>query len=316
MQTTTREAIVLPAGGGDQWWLLSDLLTIKASAKQTQGRFTVWEETCPPQAGPPPHRHSREDEMFYIIDGELTFTLFDESFVGGPGTAVYLPIGSLHTFHNHTDKPTRFLMISTNDSFEQFTAELGYRAENVPPPQGPPDEAMLGKVMAACKARGIEVFPEHRPTKQMPARGADAAYWVLGEHVTFKLTSDQTKGNFSIFEITSQVGGGVPPHSHDEMDEMFYILSGQYQFFIDGQSRLLKAGDFAMVPAGMFHTFRNPGPGVAKMLDIHTPGGFEAFFLDCGVPVVAGQPAPVLAPPDPAAMMSLLTKHKMQMPPM
>lgn len=310
---TTRQPIIVPAGKGPSWWLIMDKMILLADAAWTHGRFTAWESICLPGGGPPPHTHSREDELFYIIEGELTFTLFDQTILGKPGTAVYLPAGSLHTFHNHTDKPTRYFLISTGDSFQAFVSELGFRTEVLPVPV-PPDEKEFGRIVRICHERGMELFLDHKPTTVAPEKGPDEVYWVLGSKVTMKLTGDQTQGNFCVVEVTCQMGDAVPPHSHTEKDELFYVLEGQFQFTLNGQSRLLKAGDFAFVPAGVFHSFHNPGPSVSRLLDIHTPGGFEAFFREVGIPAKPGEPVPAIAPPPMEVLSAILAKHQMQMP--
>ena len=104
-------ATIIPPGEGPQYWLLTDHQTLKLTADQTGGKFAMAESGIPPGGGPPPHIHHREDELFYILEGEYAFTLGDQRLRGGPGTVAFLPRGIVHQFKNMTDKPGRFVLI-------------------------------------------------------------------------------------------------------------------------------------------------------------------------------------------------------------
>ena len=58
--------------------------------------------------------------------------------------------------------------------------------------------------------------------------GEGRSLWVLGELVTYKTTSEQTGGAYSLFEVTTQPGTGPPPHVQHLEDESFYVLEGEY----------------------------------------------------------------------------------------
>jgi quercetin dioxygenase-like cupin family protein len=108
--------------------------------------------------------------------------------------------------------------------------------------------------------------------------------WVMGEMVTCKITSDQTSGAYSLFEITTQPGDGPPPHVQHWEDEAFYVLEGEYEF-LDGD-RAIRAGvgSLIYVPSGNLHTHKNVGEKPGRMLVSQTPGGaHERFFEELAV---------------------------------
>ena len=110
--------------------------------------------------------------------------------------------------------------------------------------------------------------------------------WVMGEMVTCKVTSDQTSGAYSLFEITTQPGDGPPPHVQHWEDESFYVLEGEYQFLVEG--RTIRAGERSLlyVPKGNAHTHKNVGDEPGRMLVSQRPGGsHERFFEEIGEPV-------------------------------
>jgi mannose-6-phosphate isomerase-like protein (cupin superfamily) len=70
------------------------------------------------RGGPPIHAHTDEDDSFYILEGELTFTVEGEEVVAGPGTFVLVPPGLQHTFKNDTDEVVRMLNIHAPAGFD------------------------------------------------------------------------------------------------------------------------------------------------------------------------------------------------------
>ncbi len=106
---------------------------------------------------------------------------------------------------------------------------------------------------------------------------------VLGELVTYKVTSDQTGGAYSLFEVASRPGTGAPPHVQHRQDEAFYVLEGDYEFLVEDRTLRMPAGSLLYVPKGNLHAHKNVGEGMGRMLVIQTPGGLhERFFEEVG----------------------------------
>lgn len=304
-------AIVLAPSEGDKFWIVGDHLTFKITAEQTGGRFAVAQTYIPVDAGPPPHIHGREDELFYVLEGTMMFMDNTHTFTAGPGSAVYLPKGIPHTFKNIGDKPARCILIAAPAGFETFVAECGERISEIPHPKqvGPAD---VQKLLAGCGKYGLSIVPTHQPIGEKAYPDRSRTLWVLGELVTLKLDSHATNGSFCVAEITSQPGGGVPPHLHQNVDEFFYVLDGEYTFLLDGKPTQASAGTFVFVPAGTFHGFTNTGQSAAKLVDFHTPGKFDQFFEECGIPCTDVNQRPELAPPDTDALLAIFNKHGME----
>jgi mannose-6-phosphate isomerase-like protein (cupin superfamily) len=107
--------------------------------------------------------------------------------------------------------------------------------------------------------------------------------WVLGELVTYKITSYQTGGAYSLFEVVTQPGGGPPAHVQHREDEAFYILEGEYEFLVEGRTISAGAGSLVYVPKGNLHTHKSVGEESGTMLVSQTPGGLhERFFKEVG----------------------------------
>ena len=148
--------IVAGPGEGEALWFLGILATVKSSAETTGGAVAVIEHQAPRGAGSPLHVHSREDEWFYVLEGELTFWVGGEVSVAPAGTFVFGPKGIPHTFIVSSEE-ARFLLVTEPAGFEQFMRAVGEpaaRLEIPPPATEPPDVAAL---TAAAAQYGIEI---------------------------------------------------------------------------------------------------------------------------------------------------------------
>jgi mannose-6-phosphate isomerase-like protein (cupin superfamily) len=116
---------------------------------------------------------------------------------------------------------------------------------------------------------------------------------VLGELLTRKVPSQRTGGAYSLFEVTTQVGAGPPPHVQHREDEAFYVLAGEYEFLVDGTTSRAGSGSLVYVPKGALHAHRNVGEVPGRMLATHTPGDlYDHFFESAGRPVDADDSEP------------------------
>lgn len=151
------QPIALGEGEGEALWFLGVLATIKAGGEATEGRFAVIENLAPKGHGAPLHVHSREDEWFYIREGELTFWVGGRRIEASAGAFVYGPRGIPHTFMV-TSVQARFLVGVEPAGFEDFVRALAEpaRTRTLPPETvTPPDPARLTAVAAEY---GIEIL--------------------------------------------------------------------------------------------------------------------------------------------------------------
>jgi quercetin dioxygenase-like cupin family protein len=92
---------------------------------ESGGGFSLVEHPISPRAlAAPLHRHTREDEYSYVLEGRLGALLGDEVVRGGPGDLIFKPRGQWHTFWNDGDEPARILEIISPAGFERFFEEV------------------------------------------------------------------------------------------------------------------------------------------------------------------------------------------------
>jgi len=80
------------------FWSRDALWIYHATSEDTVGRQTIVEVLCPQGAEPGPHTHAESDESFYVLDGEASFTVGEQTIDGSPGSFVYIPRNTRHTF--------------------------------------------------------------------------------------------------------------------------------------------------------------------------------------------------------------------------
>jgi quercetin dioxygenase-like cupin family protein len=131
-------------------WFLGALSQVRLSGEQTGGAFSMVEILVRHGNGSPVHVHDRDDETFFVLDGELRVIVGEEEHAAGPGTVAVLPRRVRHA-HVVTSATARFLSLHTPGGFERFAAEVGQPAQALtlpPEPAGPPDAAALAQVAA------------------------------------------------------------------------------------------------------------------------------------------------------------------------
>ena len=104
---------------------VGDLYRFLATGDDTNGKYALLEATVPPGGGPPPHVHSREEEGFYILEGEITFTMGDKRLVASAGMFANMPVGTPHSFKNESDKPAKMLISVAPAGLEKMYFEFG-----------------------------------------------------------------------------------------------------------------------------------------------------------------------------------------------
>ena len=106
-------------------------LTMLCEARETGGAWSLFEEEVPTGMGPPPHRHDW-DEAYYILRGEVDFTINGEPVRSGPGDFNYLPRGTVHGFKGASETPARVLIFAAPAHGSEFFQELSTQIKNLP----------------------------------------------------------------------------------------------------------------------------------------------------------------------------------------
>lgn len=124
MQAPPFQGMLTPSEEGRTLNVLGETISVKAGPAETAGAYAVVEERSPPGGGSPMHTHTTEDEIFYVLEGQLEFRLGQETWVADPGTVAILPRGIAHSFRNIGSTSSRVLVVITPGHFLKFFEEL------------------------------------------------------------------------------------------------------------------------------------------------------------------------------------------------
>src|SRR5215204_381955 len=145
---------------GEAWWWVGVLATIKATSEQTGGRYTLVEILAPEGYPGVLHVHHREGEGFWILEGELTFYVGDQTMKARAGSFLFGPKDVPHAFTVDSG-PARLLFILSPAGFEELVRDMGEpaREPTVPPqPEAPPSEAEMQQMAAIGAQHGVELL--------------------------------------------------------------------------------------------------------------------------------------------------------------
>jgi quercetin dioxygenase-like cupin family protein len=117
---------------------------------------------------------------------------------------------------------------------------------------------------------------ETAPVHIAPGGGSLVDLGGLGVH--FKVRGAETGGRFAVVEHPVEPGVIVDPHIHRNEDELSYVLNGTIWARVGDQEVEAAAGSYVWKPRGVLHTFWNPGPEPARILEVISPAGFERLF--------------------------------------
>ena len=146
-----------PVATGPAFWGPGDHYTFLVTGEETGGAYFAMEALVPPGGGPPPHIHTREDETFYVLEGEIEFLLGEETILAGPGDFVNVPRQTVHRFLNVGAETARLVLTFTPAGIDRWFAEILDAAPNEIRPEDVPDnvDEVAARYVATAPAYGI-----------------------------------------------------------------------------------------------------------------------------------------------------------------
>jgi len=142
--------------------VVGDVYRFLATGEDTNGKYAQWEAIVPPGGGPPPHVHSREEEGFYILDGEITFQIDEKRIVATAGTFANMPVGTPNSFKNESNRPAKMLISVAPAGLEKMFFEVGQAVAQGATTAPPPSKDEIDKLLAVAPKYGIEIrLPGH-----------------------------------------------------------------------------------------------------------------------------------------------------------
>jgi quercetin dioxygenase-like cupin family protein len=154
-------AHVAPGEGIRSLWVLGEHVTYKVPSERTSGAYALFEVATQPGGGPPPHVQHREDEAFYVLEGEFEFSIGEDVLRAGTGSLIYVPKGTLHAHKNVGEGVGRILLTQTPGGlFERFFEGVGKPVNGNSGPLVVEDQSdVVSNIVALAAKYGIEIPP-------------------------------------------------------------------------------------------------------------------------------------------------------------
>ena len=138
--------------------VLGDRYTLLLSAEETGGAFSMFEFCIAQGQGTPPHIHSREDETFYLLEGELEFTVAGKSIHARAGDILFGPRNVAHNFKGLSANPARVLCLTSPGGFEKFFTAIGKVVQDKSQPPAAPTDADIQKLQQLAGSFGLTML--------------------------------------------------------------------------------------------------------------------------------------------------------------
>lgn len=137
---------------------------------------------------------------------------------------------------------------------------------------------MYRKYVSAGCTLALVVFAQSTLAQSAPAASAPRSFTFLGFPTKVLISGADTANASALLDVQIPSKGGPPAHIHSREDEVYFIKSGTFQFFMDGVCLQAGPGTSVYMPKGHFHTFKNISKQTAEHLMFVYPAGLEQFF--------------------------------------
>jgi quercetin dioxygenase-like cupin family protein len=212
------------------------------------------------QEGAARHIHHAHVDSFYILEGQLTFLTAGDSLHAAAGEYCFVPPGVTHGFDHDVDNEVRYLNLHT------------------------PGRGFIESLRAR---RNPETYDQTRYDSWNPPDDAPLGAVVVGDGEGDRLESDTRVATIKVgreelafVEFELQPGfRGPGAHIHKRHADSFYVVSGEPQFRAGNETVRGEPGLFVSAPPGVVHSFSNPGPSPARLVNVHAPScGFHEYL--------------------------------------
>lgn len=253
-----------------------DNIEVVVSSADSEGRISVIESDWLPEFQVEPHYHKRHAETFYIISGNVEWTIGGETHVMGPGDAVHIPPNTVHSVKVVGGKKMHSLMIAEPGGYEEDSVY----ASSFTPEQRK-DPKIIAKLDKEIDYNPVARDPGHVPPqrktgeyfsftgKRTPYPGGDVE---KGEIV---VSANDSQGSLSLVESYWLPSFSAPLHYHKTHSETFYILSGHVEWTIGGETHVMGPGDAVHIRPNTVHGVKVVGGEKMHSLWFDQPAGME-----------------------------------------
>jgi quercetin dioxygenase-like cupin family protein len=206
--------------------------------------------------GAAPHIHRKHADAFYVLEGGLDFHVAGKQWTLEAGALMLAPPGLVHGFQVGPQGVRHLNIHTPGDAFAKLSRA---RRDGVAF-----DAAQEGDTFSPPSDGG------------RPATDAIVRWPGEGERVGTSMIK-AARPEISLLEFEVEPGGGVSPHFHKGHSDSFYVLEGEVELHVGDEVVSGAPGTYVLAPPHVVHYFRNVSAAPARVLNLHTPGGFAEY---------------------------------------
>lgn len=256
-----------------------DNIEVVVGAANSEGSLSLIESEWLPSFTARPHYHRYHHETFYVISGQVEWTIGGHKHIMKAGDLVHIPPNTIHTVRVIGHEKVHSLMFYQPGGYEEDAAIAAMltpaekkesRMQDLLDRVG--DFNLVSGIGTPWKEpaagqprKGMPIFSFHGQRKSRTEKNV--------ENIEVDLSSVDSEGQISIIESDWLPGFTAPPHFHKTHGETFYVFSGKVEWTVGGETHVLTAGDAVHIPPNTVHSVRV----LEKIhtLWIGTPGGLD-----------------------------------------
>jgi quercetin dioxygenase-like cupin family protein len=303
---------LMPGRGAaeDSSWPGMDVRTY-LTGDNSSGRVSVHEIVIAPGGGLPPHYQHDADMYFYVIEGEVEFTVGKLTEPSRVNSYAYIPSQTTGAFLNKSNAPARLFVICSPAGTERAFAaahELWVKTKDPAPESyldvlsrfgfsfdvsralpndartNTPDAELVATVecfddFMAMRRQWTERRPvpilRHDTKDCYQLRLPDGPTWITSKVL---VGGDDSRGGGVMFYGEIDPGYSAPPHFQPSEEELFYLIEGRLKLTCGNSTMQLDKGYFGFAPRGATHGFVNNGDCVTRIITFNSPAGHERGF--------------------------------------
>jgi quercetin dioxygenase-like cupin family protein len=141
------------------YWFLNTLVCVKVSCNENKDAISLLEHTAPTNDSPPMHIHLNEDEIFYVLEGNIRYRINEEDHELIAGQSILVPKGVPHTYLVESSPRARWLTVTNHKDFELFVMKMSRKADHIelPPLAGAPTPEQIEHLNNTALKFGIKI---------------------------------------------------------------------------------------------------------------------------------------------------------------
>lgn len=244
---------------------------VVVSSVDSEGDFSLIDEVWNPKFQVPAHYHKTHAETFYIVSGQVDWTVGGKTQRLKAGDLVHIPAYTVHSVKVVGPEDLRTLMVYQPGGFEEH---MWFQESLTPEQLKDPKVQKLLATINDFYMPDANTKLATQPVEHFSFAGKRPSYPDDGTS-DVALSPKTSGGRLNIQDEVWEVGFTVPPHFHKTHSETFYVLDGRVEWTVGGEAHVMSRGDAVHIPANTVHSVKTLDGKQARMLMLYHASGYE-----------------------------------------